>query len=893
MKKIFTLLTAVVAMLATSCVKDATDDVQVTGAEGLVTFTVEAPEFGSRTLIGNGQKATSLVYAVYDKNWEYLTEGTAEFQNLVANVSLRLVNNKEYNFVFWASVPGNTYYTLDTRTATVEVSYEGEANDENRDAFFGQLKGLVVDGTMNESVKLYRPFAQVNWGTNDVAEAKIGGFDITTAGTAVYEAEAYTSLSLKDGAVDGLTTVTFAANELVSNSYVDENDAAEQLVTKAGASYTWLAMNYLLWTADEGTLTYNKLTIEDNLGQKVVVSYPNANVRRNWRTNLVGSLLTDQTNITVEIVPGFEDQYDVEVPEYTHVADGVVVDAEGNYYISNGAGLKWVANEVNKVGAQEANIFDTKTVYLTNDIDLNGAEWLPIGDYGFNRTVFRGTFDGMGNTISNFKVTARSARPDKVAEASYGLFGNVSGTIKNVNLDNATIDLAVGRFAGALVGRLKDGSRVENCHVSNSTVAINEWQVGGLVGQNSLGNVVNCSVTGSTISGKAAVGALVGLVMVAGDYTIEGCRVVDTDLVKNGTYGESYDAMFGLAAGQVNASGAILNINNVEVSGNTIKGAASTKLVGSTVTGSEVLLNGTLAVSTEAELTAALNANQSIVLNDNIEMTARFTPVGKTFAIDGNGYTISQAASCNNNIALIDVTGGKVSLKNVVFDGIKKGALLRTVNAELEMDGVTVKNAAHTVDEGLLRLLGKSTIKNSTFCNNTCKMVISFGFDTNDDVDPVELINCTFEKNTCSSIAAVYYAHGSSALIDGNKFVENLVDINSNGATLYMGFTENNVITNNLFKNNTLKTTSSSKRVTAGIQLGYTTTVTGNAFIGNVVETPNAAKGNHVCASVYYTDIDLSGNYWGGAAPVENVDYFVEHTGHNVTINDYLTSYTE
>ena len=303
------MLTAVVAMLATSCVKDATDDIQVTGAEGLVTFTVEAPEFGSRTLIGNGQKATSLVYAVYDKNWEYLTEGAAQFQDLVANVSLRLVNNKEYNFVFWASVPGNTYYTLDTRTATVEVSYEGEANDENRDAFFGQLKGLVVDGTMNESVKLYRPFAQVNWGTNDVAEAKIGGFDITTAGTAVYEAEAYTSLSLKDGAVDGLTTVTFAANELVSNSYVDENGAAEQLVTKAGASYTWLAMNYLLWTADEGTLTYNKLTIEDNLGQKVVVSYPNANVRRNWRTNLVGSLLTDQTNIEVEIKPIFEGEY--------------------------------------------------------------------------------------------------------------------------------------------------------------------------------------------------------------------------------------------------------------------------------------------------------------------------------------------------------------------------------------------------------------------------------------------------------------------------------------------------------------------------------------------------------------------------------------------------------
>ena len=304
MKRFTLLVAAVAALFATSCVKEQLSDVQVNGADAIVSFSVAAPELGSRA-IGDGLKATHLVYAVYDKDWNYLTEGTATFNNLVANVSLRLVNNKEYNFAFWASVEGNAYYTFDTATATVEVNYSGAANDENRDAFWGHKTGLVVNGTMNESVQLYRPFAQVNWGTNDVLAAKTGGFDITTTGTAVYEAEAYTTLSLKDGSVGGLQNVTFTAADLVSNT------TGEALVTASLGSYTWLAMNYLLWSADQGTLTVNKLTVTDNVGQQVVVSYPNANVQRNYRTNLVGSLLTDQVNIVVEIVPVFDGETDI------------------------------------------------------------------------------------------------------------------------------------------------------------------------------------------------------------------------------------------------------------------------------------------------------------------------------------------------------------------------------------------------------------------------------------------------------------------------------------------------------------------------------------------------------------------------------------------------------
>lgn len=106
-----------------------------------------------------------------------------------------------------------------------------------------------------------------------------------------------------------------------------------------------------------------------------------------------------------------------------------------------------------------------------------------------------------------------------------------------------------------------------------------------------------------------------------------------------------------------------------------------------------------------------------------------------------------------------------------------------------------------------------------------------------------------------------------------------------------MGFTENNVVTNNLFQNNTVNEASTSSRVAGGVFFGYETVFTGNAFVGNKV-TGTDAKGNDVCVSTYYTSIDLSGNYWGGGAPVEDTNYFVQHKSDErvVVINDYLTA---
>ena len=281
----------------------------------------------------------------------------------------------------------------------------------------------------------------------------------------------------------------------------------------------------------------------------------------------------------------------------------------------------------------------------------------------------------------------------------------------------------------------------------------------------------------------------------------------------------------------------------------------------------------------------ALTNGGNIVLMADIALSQDIAISNANFVLDGNGYTISGST----NIAALDITGGTATVKNVTFDGIQGGSAIRTVGVMFNASNVTVKNCVQKKElQGLFRLLGENTIENCSFINNTCNMAVSLNYDTNDNVDPQVVNGCVFENNTCSVTAVLYYAHGTSFTVNGNKFLNNTVNTTGNAATVYVGFMENATITNNLFKGNDV--TGTTKRVAGGLMIGYEAEVSGNAFIDNTVTGSIEGLGNDVCASVYYTDIDLSGNYWGGNAPVADDDYFVEYPDrHTVIINDYLT----
>ena len=234
-------------------------------------------------------------------------------------------------------------------------------------------------------------------------------------------------------------------------------------------------------------------------------------------TNLVGATFSEGKNSTVTIdgvVYEYLENGSLMIDGKTVVASGVLVDAEGTYYISNKAGMFWFANEVNA----NKNAFNGKSVKLTADINLNNEAWTPVGQTG--ATTFNGVFDGQNYTISNLNVDSVA---QKGAYYSSGLFGWVEthtegrGIIKNVKINGATVK--GNHNCGALVGYITEKyARVENCHVANTAIECHYAngdadgdKAGALIGNATNATKVNgCTATDCTVSAGRDAGQLIG-----------------------------------------------------------------------------------------------------------------------------------------------------------------------------------------------------------------------------------------------------------------------------------------------------------------------------------------------------------------------------------------------
>ena len=305
MKTFKYLAAAALTMLAVSCNKEQVAEVP-DGQMVDVTFTAALPGEMATKALGDGQTAKNLYVSVYENDAEKTKldlDKTATFTDLKTQVTFSLVKGKTYNFVFWAQAEGATCYDIDD-LKNIKISYEGAvANDETRDAFYATRKELKVNGALTETIKLYRPFAQVNFGTADLFEAAAAGFiPAQSAFTATDVANVFDTFNA-EGKVEGLATdkVTFAAAEIPGGG--------ETLVTKDGTKYLWMTMNYILPVGKQGEKHISNVTAEfiPESGDPITASAPQAPVQNNCRTNILGNLLTSQVIFNVEIVPIFNE----------------------------------------------------------------------------------------------------------------------------------------------------------------------------------------------------------------------------------------------------------------------------------------------------------------------------------------------------------------------------------------------------------------------------------------------------------------------------------------------------------------------------------------------------------------------------------------------------------
>ena len=180
--------------------------------------------------------------------------------------------------------------------------------------------------------------------------------------------------------------------------------------------------------------------------------------------------------------------------EYTYTVSlaaaedpGYTVSEDGNTYeVYNADGLlAW-----NK--AVQGNLLLNCT--LTDDINLTGKEWTPIGDYD-NR--YTGTFDGGNHTITGLTINQYGNYVGMID------FLDSGGTVQNLTLEN--VNITGGDIVGSVVG--DNYGTVTACTASGNVSGTS--RIGGVVGYNN-GTVTACYHASGNVSGTSYIGGVVG-----------------------------------------------------------------------------------------------------------------------------------------------------------------------------------------------------------------------------------------------------------------------------------------------------------------------------------------------------------------------------------------------
>ena len=197
-------------------------------------------------------------------------------------------------------------------------------------------------------------------------------------------------------------------------------------------------------------------------------------------------------------------------------------ESDTEYHITTAEQLAGLAKVINTENAPVS--FEGKTVYLDNDLDLAGHEWISIGNglaqqnntqydpdwyYSFN-----GTFDGQGHVIYNLYSHDSLFNEERDCYMT-GLFGQVfHGKVMNLGVADADIWVDPDDTSTYGMGILIDylaGSVVENCWTSGSITGGSYFEkyIGGLVGCSLYGSR-DPSTTSSRISGCYSTATITG-----------------------------------------------------------------------------------------------------------------------------------------------------------------------------------------------------------------------------------------------------------------------------------------------------------------------------------------------------------------------------------------------
>lgn len=373
MNSLKTFAAAALAVLAFGCAKENVAD---EGEKSQVTFTVDVPE-ATVTTRGLSDAATTdqLICQVFLNDGNYtpvpeLTQ-TVTVENRKATVNFTLVKGNKYAFIFWAQASGTGYYnTEDLRSVKMNVA-NVKANEPKMDAFWATETLTATANPSTKSKTLYRALAQVNFGSKmpDRSDAlAVTESSITMKGVADIF---HPFLGNKSTACEGSVDITFAKNATITDEKLNVSEE----------EYDYLSTAYVFASKQDQSLTDVSATFKFENGKETSVSAPNAPIQGNYRTNIIGDLLTVGSTWTITI--------DSEFKGGDKIYDAVSANLEkgGNVTLS----------EDYSVASKSAGV--TIPLGVTSTLNLNGKKFSNVNGHTANKAALqvRGNLTIEGN----------------------------------------------------------------------------------------------------------------------------------------------------------------------------------------------------------------------------------------------------------------------------------------------------------------------------------------------------------------------------------------------------------------------------------------------------------------------------------------------------------------
>ena len=476
---------------------------------------------------------------------------------------------------------------------------------------------------------------------------------------------------------------------------------------------------------------------------------------------------------------------------------GLPTDTNGVYEIGTAAQLQMM-HFVLLEEADDNGVFHGD-ITLTNDIDLEGYNFMPLG-YDFV-TAFSGTLDGKGHAISNLTIN--------LAAGYIGLFSVTENAhFQNLTVSNAQLTTQSGRM-GTLTGDLYGSSNFVNVTVSGSYYNASSYYCGGWIGymggaEGSAHNFVNCH-NEMDVTGSYNVGAFWGSSSGSKAYvTMINCSNHGNVTATGGTIGVigGYAYNDGILYNFTN-SGTITNQGSVVSNPNWFNGNNPTN---------NILQGDIVAMRYGSDgrmipYTAFSDAVSEAQDGDTIELLADAAlteplVIDENITIDGqNQYTITGHTKLQNG-----------TLKDLTLT--TTGASLLTIGSGAEttirMDGVTVKYPVSGTAAGTVSVLDGNNadiaISGCTFMNEADNGGVtegasqwSYGLYMNDQGSSgsFTMTGSRFDGAFRTMLANI----NGTVTIEGNHFANSIFSNNS-GSTSGSGEEATCITTGNAAVNN-------------------------------------------------------------------------------------------